>query len=118
MRYSLRLVLANGLRFAENLSNGMNAMDALRQLIRVQSKLPGRKVVLYLADGLTLPMDGRGIVNNVISYANQMEVSFYTVDTRGLSADDPMAQSLADQRRVQAESSANITKPSYGASGR
>ena len=29
-------MLANGLRFAENLSNGMNAMDALRQLIRVQ----------------------------------------------------------------------------------
>jgi len=107
-------MLANGLRFAESLSNGMNAMDALRQLIRVQSKLPGRKVVLYLADGLTLPMDRRDVVNNVISYANQMEVSFYTVDTRGLSADDPMAESLADQRRVQAESSVNITSPRMG----
>jgi VWFA-related protein len=107
-------ILANGLRFSESLSNGRTAMDALRELIRVQSKLPGRKVVLYLADGLTLPMDGRDIVNNVISYANQMEVSFYTVDTRGLSADDPMAQSLANQRRVQAESSANIVSARMG----
>lgn len=107
-------MLANGLRFADSLSNGMNAMDALRQLIQVQSKLPGRKVVLYLADGLTLPMDHRDVVNGVISYANQMEVSFYTIDTRGLSAEDPMMESLADQRRVQAESSVNIVSPRMG----
>jgi VWFA-related protein len=107
-------ILANGLRFADSLSNGMDAMDALRQLIRVQSKLPGRKVVLYLADGLTLPMDRRDVVNSVLSYANQMEVSFYTVDTRGLSADDPMMESLADQQRVGAESSANKASPRMG----
>lgn len=103
-----------GLRFAESLSNGMDAMDALRALVRVQSKLPGRKVVLYLADGLTLPMDRRDVVNSVISYANQMEVAFYTVDTRGLSAEDPLTQSLTDQARVGAESSANITTPRLG----
>lgn len=107
-------VLANGLRFADSLSNGMDAMDALRQLIHVQSKLPGRKVVLYLADGLTLPMDRRDVVNSVISYANQMEVSFYTVDTQGLSAEDPMAASLASQERAGAESSANIASPRMG----
>ena len=107
-------MLSNGLRFADSLSNGMNAMDALRQLIHVQSKLPGRKVVLYLADGLTLPMDRRDVVNSVISYANQMEVSFYTVDTQGLSADDPMAGSLASQQRAGAESSANIVSPRMG----
>ena len=107
-------MLANGLRFADSLSNGMNAMDALRQLVHVQSKLPGRKVVLYLADGLTLPMDRRDVVNSVISYANQMEVSFYTVDTQGLSADDPMAGSLASQQRAGAESSVNTVSPRMG----
>ena len=106
--------IASGLRFAESLSNGMDAMDALRELVRVQSKLPGRKVVLYLADGLTLPMDRRDVVDSVISYANQMEVAFYAVDTRGLSTEDPLTPSLADLQRAGAESSANATSPRLG----
>jgi len=106
--------LVTGLRFAESLSNGMDAMDALRALVRVQAKLPGRKVVLYLADGLTLPMGRRDVVDSVISYANQMEVAFYAVDTRGLSAEDPLAQSLSDQQRAGAESSVNKVSPSMG----
>jgi VWFA-related protein len=106
--------IANGLRFAESLSNGMDSMDALRELVRVQAKLPGRKVVLYLADGLTLPMDRRDVVNSVISYANQMEVAFYAVDTRGLSTDDPLMQSLSDQQRAAAESSVNRVSPRMG----
>jgi VWFA-related protein len=106
--------LATGLRFAESLSNGMDALDSLRELVRVQAKLPGRKVVLYLADGLSLPMDRRDVVDSVISYANQMEVAFYAVDTRGLSVDDPMVRSQADQERVGAESSVNRVSPRMG----
>ena len=106
--------IETGLRFSESLSNGMDSFDALRELVRVQSKLPGRKVVLYLADGLTLPMDRRDVVDSVISYANQMEVAFYAVDTRGLSVDDPLAQSLSDQARAGAESSANNASARMG----
>ncbi len=104
----------SGLRFAESLSDGMDTFQALRELVRVQSKLPGRKVVLYLADGLTLPMDRRDVVNSVIGYANQMEVAFYAVDTRGLSTEDPLMQSLADQQRAAAESSVNKVSPRIG----
>jgi VWFA-related protein len=103
-----------GLRFAESLSDGMDTFAALRELVRAQSKLPGRKVVLYLADGLTLPMDRRDVVNSVISYANQMEVTFYAVDSRGLSVEDPLMQSLADQQRAAGESSANKVSPRIG----
>lgn len=106
--------IAAGLRFAESLSNGMDAFDALRELVRAQAKLPGRKVVLYLADGLTLPMGRRDVVDSVISFANQMEVAFYTVDTKGLSVEDPMMQSFADQQIVAAESSANKASPQLG----
>jgi VWFA-related protein len=106
--------LATGLRFAESLSNGMDAFDALRELVRVQAKLPGRKVVLFLADGLTLPMDRRDVVDSVIGYANRMEVAFYAVDTRGLSVDDPLAQSLSDQARAGAESSVSRVSPRMG----
>ncbi len=106
--------LTNGLRVAESLSNGMDSFDALRELVHIQEKLPGRKVVLYLADGLTLPVGRRDVVSSVIGYANQSEVSFYTVDTRGLSVDDPLMQSLADQQRAAAESRASSASPILG----
>ena len=109
-----QLNIATGLRFAESLSNGMDAMDSLRELVRVQAKLPGRKVVLYLADGLSLPMGRRDVVDSVISYANQMEVAFYAVDTRGLSTDDPLMKSLTDLERAGAESSVNRVNPRMG----
>jgi len=106
--------IATGLRFAESLSNGMDSFDALRELVHIQAKLPGRKVVLYLADGLSLPMDRRDVVESVISYANQSEVAFYAVDTRGLSVEDPLMQSLTDQQRAGAESAANRVSPRLG----
>jgi len=59
-------------------------------------------------------MDRREVVNSVIGYANQTEVAFYAVDTRGLSVEDPLMQSLAEQQRGGAESRANGVSPLLG----
>ncbi len=106
--------LVKGLRFVSSLSEGMDAMDALHQLVRSEERLPGRKVVLYLADGLMFPVNRRDAVDNLISYANRSGVSFYTLDTQGLNVDDPMTPSLAAQRRVAAESLAQGADPQNG----
>lgn len=106
--------LAAGLRFTESLSRGMDSLDAMRHLVQSQEKLPGRKVILYLADGLTLPMDRRDAVDGLISYANRAGVVFYTVDTRGLSVDDPVAHPLSTMEQAAAESSANAINPRFG----
>lgn len=106
--------MASGLRFADSLVNGMDAMDSLRELVRSQEKLPGRKVVLYLADGLTFPVNRRDIVDNLISYANRMGVAIYTIDTRGLNVEDPMSRSLSALERAGAESSAQLADPGHG----
>ena len=103
-----------GLRFATSLYHGMDTMDSLRALVHHEEKLPGRKVVLYLSDGLAFPVNRRDVVDGLISYANRSGVSFYTVDTRGLSTDDPMLQPLADMKRAGAESSAQVTDPQSG----
>ncbi|HEY3974639.1 MAG TPA: VWA domain-containing protein [Candidatus Sulfotelmatobacter sp.] len=103
--------LVKGLRFSTSLSDGMDAMDSLHQLVRSEELLPGRKVVLYLADGLTFPMNRRDAVDNLISYANRSGVSFYTIDTRGLNVEDPMMDALAAQRRTGAESVAAVVDP-------
>lgn len=106
--------LASGLRFADSLSNGMDAMDSLREIVRSQETLPGRKVILYLADGLAFPVNRRDAVDGVISYANRVGVSFYTIDTRGLTAEDPMLKSLSMLERAGAESSAQNADPQNG----
>jgi VWFA-related protein len=106
--------LEAGLRQANSLANGMDAMDALRELVSSQTKLPGRKIVLYLADGLTFPVNRRDVVDNLISYANRAGVSFYTIDTRGLTTESPVLESVAAQRRAGAESLANAASARIG----
>jgi len=106
--------LVKGLRFASSLSDGMDAMDSLHQLVRSEENLPGRKVILYLADGLAFPINRRDAVDNLISYANRSGVSFYTIDTRGLNVEDPMMEALAAQRRTGAESVAQAVDPVNG----
>jgi len=106
--------MVRGLRFANSLSNGMDAMDPLHQLVSGEEKLPGRKVILYLADGLQFPVNRRDAIDNLISHANRSGVSFYTIDTRGLNMDDPVMPALAMQRRVGAESSAQKVDPVNG----
>lgn len=106
--------MVKGLRFVSSEVNGMDAMDSLRDVVRSEEKLPGRKVVLYLADGLTFPVNRRDAVDDLISSANRAGVSFYTVDTRGLNVDDPMVEALAEQKRVGAESLAQASDPHNG----
>jgi len=106
--------MQTGLRFADSLANGMDAIDSLRELVRSQEKLPGRKVILYLSDGLTFPVDRRDAVDHMISFANRTGVAFYTIDTRGLTTEDPMMTSLSAVERAGAESSAQRADPANG----
>jgi VWFA-related protein len=106
--------LEKGLRFVSSLQDGMDSLDSLHALIRSEESLPGKKVVLYLADGLTFPVDRRDAVDHLISFANRVGVSFYTIDTRGLNVEDPMMEALASQKRVAAESSAQVADPQHG----
>jgi VWFA-related protein len=106
--------MQTGLRFADSLANGMDAIDSLRELVRSQEKLPGRKVILYLSDGLTFPVDRRDAVDHLISFANRTGVAFYTIDTRGLTTEDPMMTALSAAERAGAESSAQRADPANG----
>ena len=106
--------IESGIRFAASLANGMDALDSLREIVRSQENLPGRKIVLYLSDGLDFPMNRRDAVDNLISYANRSGVSFYAVDTRGLNVEDPMMQSLSEQERTNAVSAAQRVDPLNG----
>jgi len=61
-------------------------------LVRAQSQLPGRKVVLYFNPWLFIPRLSRAI-QHLISTANRSNVSFYTVDPKDWSLGARRAQS-------------------------
>ena len=65
-------------------SNARTTVDALTTLVRAQSHLPGRKVVLYFNPWLFIPEVVKEQYNSLISTANRSNVSFYTVDPKGL----------------------------------
>jgi len=60
-------------------------MDALLALVRAQAELPGRKVVLYFNPWFSIPESVKEQYENLISVANRANVSFYTVDPKGLT---------------------------------
>jgi VWFA-related protein len=75
------------LQAAETADREYNAradMDALLALVRAQAQLPGRKVVLYFNPSLSIPETVKEQYDNLISVANRANVSFYTVDPKGL----------------------------------
>jgi len=76
-------------------TEGMQTIDALKLLVRSQQRLPGRKVVIYLADGMAFPANREDQVEGLISLANRSGVTFYTLDTRGLGMESSLAPGLA-----------------------
>ena len=64
--------------------NARATIDALLTLVRAQSQLPGRKEVLYFNPWLFIPETAKEQYANLISVANRANVTFYTVDPKGL----------------------------------
>ena len=69
---------------ADRAYNGRATIDGLLALVRAQSELPGRKAVLYFNPWLFIPEAVQEQYNNLVSIANRGNVSFYTVDPKGL----------------------------------
>ena len=64
--------------------NARATIDALLALVKAESQLPGRKVILYFNPWLFIPEMVKEQYANMISAANRANVSFYTVDPKGL----------------------------------
>ena len=62
------------------------SIDALMALVRAQAQLPGRKTILYFNSSFLIPEAVKEQYSNLISTANRGNVTFYTVDPKGLVA--------------------------------
>lgn len=77
---------------------GRISIFALWGVIDQMSRLPGRKSVLYFAEGIQMP---NGLVQQfhaMISAANRANISVYTIDSRGLmtSSDQGLARGVLE----------------------
>jgi len=69
---------------ADRQYNARATVDSLMALVQAQSGLPGRKVVLYFNPWLFIPEMIKEQYANLVSAANRANISFYTVDPKGL----------------------------------
>lgn len=69
---------------ANRQADARGTIDALLALVKAESQLPGRKVVLYFNPGLFIPEVAQEQYSYMISAANRANITFYTVDPKGL----------------------------------
>src|SRR5450755_3010293 len=60
------------------------SLSALESLVRGLQSMPGRKSVLYFTWGIRLMPELDAMFHNLTSMANRANVTFYSVDTRGV----------------------------------
>ncbi|MGC4052968.1 MAG: VWA domain-containing protein [Paludibaculum sp.] len=64
---------------------GRMSVFSLWAIVKELSKLPGRKTVLYFAEGLQMPNSLVEQFKSMISEANRANVTVYAIDARGLT---------------------------------
>src|SRR5579863_771415 len=69
---------------ANRQADARGTIDALLALVRAESQLPGRKVVLYFNPWLFIPEVAKEQYSFMVSTANRANITFYTVDPKGL----------------------------------
>lgn len=85
---------------------GLASLNALRAVIEGLSVLPGRKSVVFFAEGLALPDAVLPQFDSVVATANRANVSVYTIDAAGLRVHSKDAEI---GREVRAMGAAGIT---------
>ena len=82
---------------------------ALLNMVREQAKLPGRKTVLYFNPWFTVPESAKEIFESVKGTANRSNVSFYSVDSKGLTTWSQNSSGL-DQLSSSAKEGRDLSK--------
>ncbi len=84
---------------------GMRQMDQVFAMIRQLGTLPGRKSVLLLSPGLATTGDP-DLFKNMVDKANKANVTVYSIDVNGLSAEVDQSQASASALKNAASMSA------------
>jgi VWFA-related protein len=83
---------------------GFTTVNALRAVIEGLSVLPGRKSVVFFAEGLALPEAVMQLFESLVATANRAYVSVYTIDAAGLRVHSKDAETGREIRTIGAQS--------------
>lgn len=95
---SMNRMIADMLEFAQTSvqeQQGRSSIYGLWAVVKEQTRLPGRKTVLFFSEGLQVPTSLVGNFRSMISSANRANVSVYAIDSRGLSITEDSAGAQA-----------------------
>jgi VWFA-related protein len=98
-------------------------LSALRALVDGQRSIPGRKSVIYFTTGMRLPPELDAPFRSLMATANRNNITFYSVDTRGVmtksqnaGATDQMAGAARASASTMTKTSGAVTKDEVMAS--
>ncbi len=87
-------------------------LSALRALVEGQRSIPGRKSVVYFTTGMYLGPELDSPFNSLVSTANRSNVTFYSVDTRGVMVSSQTAEARAQLTGAARASAITMTQTS------
>ena len=79
---------------------GYATTNGLLALIDAMSLLPGRKTVVFFAEGLAIPPAVLARFDSVVATANRANVSVYTVDSAGLRVHSSQSETAANVNAI------------------
>ena len=91
------------------------SLSALKNVVIGQHSMPGRKSVLYFTTGLYVTPELDVPLRNLMSLANRENVTFYSVDTRGVMTASLNAQSMKELNSATAATKADTQSLGGGA---
>jgi VWFA-related protein len=92
-------------------TEGHASMDALLALVDSLGALPGRKTVVYLCEGLTIPPSVEPRFRSVIDTANRRNVSLYAMDAAGLRVHSQQEDTANQLKDITKSTVAGVDRP-------
>jgi VWFA-related protein len=99
-------------RTSELAQTGRSAIWGLIDAVSQQYRLPGRKSILFFSSGFGIPQGMEEPWRVLISTANRFNVTFYSIDARGLSTTAMNQEAVSELKDAASASRANLRKGS------
>ncbi len=93
------------------MESGRAEIFSLLDAVKEQYRLPGRKTVLFITEGFTIPQGLEMAFNDLISVANRSNVSLYILDAHGLITQSSNQEAINTLRGAAQASRAEQSNP-------
>jgi len=111
-------VISESLRFSDSIQRqqqGQSTLYPMLALVKAQSRLAGRKTLIYFSEGLVVPKNLEEVFKTTISEANRANVTVYAVDARGLNSARDSEASRSQLLKAATDSQVQAAKRGAGA---